>query len=112
MSAAMPARRAPERERGRDHERERHPTRVGFGDRAELEHEKALHFVGKRGGDVVHVSGDRGRVGDQPVDRDERDERGYEREERVERDAGRDQGEVVVAYAFGELRRDGLGAAR
>ena len=93
-----PARCAPERQCDRDQERERDTGPVGAGDRFELEGQELLHLLREGRREVLHLLGDVVGVGDEPVDRDEGDQRGNEGQEGVEGHAGGHQGEVVLPH--------------
>ena len=93
-----PARGAPQRQCDRDQERERDTGPVGAGDRLELEGQELLHLLREGRREVLHLLGDVVGVGDEPVDRDEGDQRGNEGQEGVEGHAGGHQGEVVLPH--------------
>ena len=66
---------------------------------------KSWTSLRERRRDVLDLSRHVARVGDESVDRDERDERRHEGQEGVERDAGGDQREVVLPETGSQLRR-------
>ena len=106
-----PPGRAPEGDHDGDQQGDRDASGVRLGDRGQLEHEEVLYLGGQRRGDVLDLFGHVVRIGDETVDRDEGDQRRYERQEGVERHAGGDQREVVLACSRPELRTDRTNAS-
>ena len=92
---ARSGRGAPQRRQHRDDQTDAQRAVAGVGQRVELVGDQRLGFPGQRTGQRLHLAGDGLRVGDDPVERQARDERGRDRQEREEGHTSREDADVV-----------------
>ena len=82
------------------------PGGVGLRDPGDLGPDERLDLVRERAGEVVHLVRHVVDVGDDSVGGDHDDQRGHEREERIERDSCRHEREAVLAEPARHLQAD------
>ena len=92
---ARSGRGAPQRRQHRDDQTDAQRAVAAVGHRVELVGDQRLGFPRQRTGQHLHLAGDGLRIGDDPVERQARDERGRDRQEREEGHACGEDADVV-----------------